>query len=175
MTSVHLAADYDDGVVVFLNGQEIWRSPEIPAGPLTWNTLIQQHESSNGAVPDLPLMDLSTIAQPLVQTGTNRLAVALWNVGSTSSDLVVVPQLVLNKSLNLTRAPYLQQVRPEGITLRWRTDIPTDSRVRFGTSAGVLDQTELVTGSRTEHSVTQPTWKLGSAAFSLISHSGRAM
>lgn len=32
----------------------------------------------------------------------------------------------------IVRGPYLQSVTPTGITVRWRTDLPTDSRVRFG-------------------------------------------
>ncbi|MBO0929444.1 metallophosphoesterase [Fibrella aquatilis] len=32
----------------------------------------------------------------------------------------------------ITRGPYLQRVTPTGITVRWRTDVPTDSRVRYG-------------------------------------------
>ncbi len=36
----------------------------------------------------------------------------------------------------LTRGPYLQQVTSESIIIRWRTDIPTASRVDFGSSLG---------------------------------------
>lgn len=38
----------------------------------------------------------------------------------------------------LTRNPYLQLSTPSSITIRWHTDIPTDSRVRFGASVGNL-------------------------------------
>lgn len=33
----------------------------------------------------------------------------------------------------LVRGPYLQAVTPDAITIRWRTDVPTDSRVNYGT------------------------------------------
>ena len=53
----------------------------------------------------------------------------------------------------ITRGPYLQQVTDDGVIVRWRTDIATDSYVRYGTSEGSLLQTASVGGSRTEHSV----------------------
>lgn len=36
----------------------------------------------------------------------------------------------------LVRGPYLQMVNSRGATLRWRTDIPTDTRLEVGTSHG---------------------------------------
>jgi hypothetical protein len=41
----------------------------------------------------------------------------------------------------------------DGIILRWRTDVATDSVVRYGTSAGNLNSTVSVAGSRIEHEV----------------------
>ncbi len=42
----------------------------------------------------------------------------------------------------IVREPYLQLVTPDSITVVWRTDLasPTDSRVQYGVSEGVLDQ-----------------------------------
>ncbi|GAB3703385.1 hypothetical protein GCM10027592_33310 [Spirosoma flavus] len=54
----------------------------------------------------------------------------------------------------LTRSPYLQTVTPTGITIRWRTDQPTDSRVRFGSSLGQLNQQTTNSAVTTEHIVT---------------------
>jgi M6 family metalloprotease-like protein len=53
----------------------------------------------------------------------------------------------------LTRGPYLQMQTDDGMTIRWRTDIATDSVVRYGTSVGNLNNTATVAGSRTEHEV----------------------
>lgn len=41
---------------------------------------------------------------------------------------------------SLTRPPYLQNATHEAITLKWRTDSLTDSRVRFGNAPGSLNQ-----------------------------------
>ena len=53
------------------------------------------------------------------------------------------------------RGPYLQQPTTSGMTIRWRTDVPTDSRVQFFASSDstkVFNQTN--NGPTTEHSVT---------------------
>lgn len=54
----------------------------------------------------------------------------------------------------LIRGPYLQIGTPESIVVRWRTDVPEDSRVRYGTSVGsltgVVDDASMVT----DHEVT---------------------
>ncbi|MDX1459678.1 MAG: PKD domain-containing protein [Xanthomonadales bacterium] len=53
----------------------------------------------------------------------------------------------------LVRGPYLQMQTDDGITVRWRTDIATDSVVRYGPAADNLNQSVTVGGSRTEHEV----------------------
>ncbi len=50
----------------------------------------------------------------------------------------------------ITRGPYLQRVTPTGITVRWRTDVATDSRVRYGAN---LSQQAVDNRLTTEHSV----------------------
>lgn len=56
-------------------------------------------------------------------------------------------------SASLTRGPYLQMQTDDGIIVRWRTDLATDSVVRYGATPGNLDQIVTVAGSRTEHEV----------------------
>jgi acid phosphatase type 7 len=51
---------------------------------------------------------------------------------------------------SITRGPYLQNVTPTSIIVRWRTDVPTDSRVRFGAD---LSQQAIDSQSTTEHTV----------------------
>ena len=53
----------------------------------------------------------------------------------------------------VTRGPYLQIGTATSIIVRWRTDIATDSRVRFGTSAGSLTSTAGDATVTTEHEV----------------------
>jgi hypothetical protein len=91
---VLLGFDYDDGVVAWVNGSEVYRSPQMPQdGALTWNTVLNgQHESSNGDEPDYgELVDITDAT--LLHDGPNVLAVGIWNSNPASSDLVLVPRL----------------------------------------------------------------------------------
>jgi hypothetical protein len=53
----------------------------------------------------------------------------------------------------VVRGPYLQVGTPDSIVIRWRTDVPTDSCVRFGTAAGQLDKEVKTKWKTTEHIV----------------------
>ncbi len=53
--------------------------------------------------------------------------------------------------VSVTRGAYLQQASPSSIFIRWRTNIPADSRVRFGTSVTNLNQTVSNATLKTEH------------------------
>ena len=54
----------------------------------------------------------------------------------------------------ITRSPYLQLGTPSSVVVRWRTDIATGGRVRYGTDAGAL--TNIVDDglNSTDHAVT---------------------
>lgn len=53
----------------------------------------------------------------------------------------------------VTRGPYLQMATPSGISIRWRTDTATNSRVKLGTVQGSLTTIVDEPGTRTEHEV----------------------
>ena len=154
VTRLSVGADYDDGVVLWLNGQEIHRSAQMPAGPLSWNTMPTDHESSNGLDPSYePILDISASGIPLLHNGSNVLAVGVWNTGATSTDLVVVPLLVGDRATGITRGPYLQLLTQTGVRVRWRTSTAQDSRVAYGTAIGALTQTVTDPTPTTEHEV----------------------
>ena len=54
----------------------------------------------------------------------------------------------------ITRGPYLQSGSPSNITVRWRTDQATNSRVRYGVSPGSLNLNADTPALSTEHDVT---------------------
>jgi hypothetical protein len=56
----------------------------------------------------------------------------------------------------IVRGPYLQIKTPTNVIVRWRTDVPTDSRVQFGISATNLDRLVEMSGSRTNHELLLP-------------------
>ena len=151
--SLMLGVDYDDGCVAYLNGTEIYRSPEMPTGGLTWDSVPALHESSNGTIPIYDYLDLTTTGIPLLVNGTNVLATAVWNVSASSTDAVLVARLLSNLEADLIRGPYLQKGTPDSIVVRWRTAAPTSSRVVYGTQPGSLTQTVEDPVLVTEHEI----------------------
>ena len=95
VNNVFLGVDYDDGFIAWINGQEIFRSREMPFSSPEWNTNVNLHEASNGLVPNYqPVRDVTQSALPTLVQGQNLLAIGVWNSGApTSSDLVIVPRL----------------------------------------------------------------------------------
>jgi acid phosphatase type 7 len=53
----------------------------------------------------------------------------------------------------LERGPYLQMGTPTSVIIRWRTDVNTDSRVRYGTDVNNLNRNVIDTIQTTEHEV----------------------
>ena len=53
----------------------------------------------------------------------------------------------------LKRGPYLQMGKPTGITVRWRTDVSTNSRVQYGLTPGNLNQQANNSSQTTEHEI----------------------
>jgi len=136
--NLYLGVDYDDGWALWINGTEVARSPNMPGGALNWDSAAGVHESSNAAAPAYEWFDVSTAALPVLRNGNNVVALGVWNSGVGSSALVLAPTLVLDKTPQLTRAPYLQRGTYDTVVLHWRTDLPTDSEVLCGTTQGSL-------------------------------------
>jgi hypothetical protein len=62
----------------------------------------------------------------------------------TRASLLAAAALVAAQTasaVTLTRGPYLNTPTPNGITIRWRTDVPTSSRVKVGPAPGSLTST----------------------------------
>lgn len=53
----------------------------------------------------------------------------------------------------VVRGPYLQLQTDTGMTIHWRSDVATDSVVRYGTTPGSLGQAVTVPGLTTQHAV----------------------
>ena len=51
----------------------------------------------------------------------------------------------------LTRGPYLQSGKQDSITIRWRTDIPCDTKITWGTVFGTYPNLLTDATSTTEH------------------------
>jgi hypothetical protein len=125
---IWLGADYDDGIIAWINGFEVYRSNEMPATAFDWNSSATLHESSNGDDPDYgELIDISTRGLGRLHNGTNVLAIGVWNHRPTippSDDLVLVPKLVINRQPDMT---YLDNSVDPEIGLAWKDELFDDS------------------------------------------------
>jgi hypothetical protein len=134
-----VGADYDDAFAVWINGTEVFRSPELRAADPGWFEKTAMHESSNGAMPDvLPATDITAAALPALRPGPNLIAIAVWNASPLSDDLVIVPFLSINHPPDIVRGPYLQSGSPTSLVVRWRTNRPSPSEVWLGPASGEL-------------------------------------
>lgn len=144
-----IRAKFDDGIVIWVNGVEAFRN-NIAANP-AYATLATTAIANNGA-------DIYTaiISSAMFNSGNNIIAVEIHQNALTSSDLFFDMELTGLTSITaaLSRGPYLQMGNQTGIMLRWRTDVPTNSRVTWGTVFGTYPNTVDSTALTTEHIVT---------------------
>jgi hypothetical protein len=68
--------------------------------------------------------------------------------------LLIIIQMIAHSSFaQLIRGPYLQAATSGSIVIRWRTDIPADSRVQYGSSSNALDKSVNDPAMVTEHEI----------------------
>jgi hypothetical protein len=97
---------------------------------------------------------LATLTPSLLIGGTNVLAVELHQASRNSTDISFALELSGSQGLTVTRGPYLQMGTPTSVVVRWRTDAPSNSRVRYGTDPANLTDFADHTTVTTEHEVT---------------------
>jgi hypothetical protein len=90
VTNLSFSLLRDDGGVVYLNGTEIFRSPNMPAGPIAFNT------TTMGTAPPDNTVDQATVnsALGLLVAGANVIAVEIHQQAVTSSDISFDFQLI---------------------------------------------------------------------------------
>lgn len=141
----------DDGAVVYVNGAEVWRT-NMPVGAVDYETLA----TSTVSDADESTFFETSIDPAVLQTGTNVIAVEVHQEFRESSDVSFNLQLIASSStpiVGLTRGPYLQLGTPTSMHVRWRTNVPTDSRVQYGTTPGNLNLTADDATATIEHEV----------------------
>lgn len=145
----------DDGVVVYVNGNEVARD-NMPGGAPVHNTLASAAISGAGETTPITF-SLSTCN---FVEGVNTIAVEMHQSDVTSTDLSFNLELVANVgggTPSLSRGPYLQQGTQTSITIRWRTNVACYGRVEVGPSAGTYTTATVdETCPTTEHIVTVP-------------------
>ncbi|MBL0145750.1 MAG: metallophosphoesterase [Chitinophagaceae bacterium] len=139
-------ANFDDAIVVWVNGQEAFRN-NISANP-AYATLSSTSIAGDGAT-----IFTGNVPTSLFNSGNNIIAVEIHQTTATSGDLYFDMELIGVNDVAVTRGPYLQMGGQTGITIRWRTDVPTNSRVTFGNSLGLYPNTVDDAAATTEHIV----------------------
>jgi hypothetical protein len=149
-TNYTLNIKRDDGVVVYINGVEKYRN-NMPTGTITYTTGASTTCSDDGAG-----FQTATLASGSLVTGTNVIAVEMHQVNGSSSDISFDLSLIGNPpggggSATLTRGPYLQSGTPTSVVIRWRSNVATNTTVKYGLSAGSLTSTASNASAVTEH------------------------
>ncbi len=140
----------DDGMVVYLNGREVFRL-NMPAG-----TIDSLMAAIIAPANDSIYKDTTVYVPADLITGTNVVAAEVHQFGSSVDryfDLSIEPA-VSSCSTTLGRQPYLMIGTPTSVVVRWKTSTATNSKVKYGTSVGNLNETAFVSSVDTTHIVT---------------------
>src|SRR5688500_16136254 len=139
----------DDGVVIYVNGTAVVQS-NLSTTNLTYTTFASSL-GDNGVAAQVYTINTSAFVN-----GSNTIAAEVHQANATSSDIAFDMQLEgLTTSVQptLTRGPYMNMATQSSIIIRWRTDLATDSKVSFGTTAGSLTQSVTDNTQTTDHIV----------------------
>lgn len=125
----------DDGVVVYINGVEVYRN-NMPAGTPLFTT-----GASIACVDDGGTVLTTTLAAGTLTNGNNLVAAEIHQNNGGSSDITFELELLGVTSIppaTLVKGPYLQIGTQNSMVLRWETNIATDTKVAYGTSSVAL-------------------------------------
>lgn len=147
--ALQLSVQRDDGVIVYLNGQEIFRD-NMPGGSVSSSTFAS---SAVGGASETQLLT-APVDPSLLLTGGNILAVEIHQANLTSSDISFDLSLAEPPPPGIVRGPYLQKASAAQTTVCWRTNVATDAVVHYGTDPANLNLTASSPTVGTDHAVT---------------------
>ena len=135
-------------MVVYLNGMEVYKS-NLPPTAVTYTTLAKS-ATDDGSGIETAIIPISAFVD-----GSNIISVEVHQSSLTSSDLTFDLELIAKSGSNpiLMRGPYLQMANETAVTLRWRTDFQSDSKIEVGTVHGTYTQSAINPALVTEHEV----------------------
>jgi len=141
----------DDGIVVYVNNNEVYRS-NMPATAITYTT-----GASTGVSDDGETLQVQTVllASSFFVTGNNTIAVEVHQQVGTSSDVTFNMEILGVPPVPeaLTRGPYLQKLTSSSITIKWNTDQAVKSQVSYGTDSLNLNNTVTDNTNVTSHTL----------------------
>ncbi|MGZ5567507.1 MAG: metallophosphoesterase [Limisphaerales bacterium] len=127
----------DDGALFYLNGKEFYQRIRVSQPPAI--IYYSTGATSEPASGDATEWDVFAVPATNGVVGDNVLAVEVHQIDPSSDDIVFGSALSLADN-SVRRGPYLQFGTPTNIVVRWRTDLPTQSTVRYGTNVAQLTQ-----------------------------------
>jgi acid phosphatase type 7 len=140
----------DDGAIVYLNGAEVYRT-NMSNGNVNYKTKATADAADDGNTPQTTTLPAGSLLE-----GDNVIAVEIHQSATNSSDITFSLELIGNSgqaSATLTRGPYLNMGNESAVTVRWRTNTATDSRIEVGTVHGTYTLSATNPASVTEHEV----------------------
>ena len=105
---------YDDAIVAYLNGTEVFRSAGVPAGQPTWATTATSARPASQVLP-YQTIDL-TGRENLLQTGENLLAIQVLNASATDDTLLINPLLSLSLGSETPQSQFQQWATQQGLS-----------------------------------------------------------
>ncbi len=148
--SLALEAVRDDGMVVYINGTEVWRD-NMDAGAVSYSTFANTVVGGTGEGAWIT----QSLSNVLV-TGSNVIAVEVHQENAGSSDISFDFKLDASAapvSNSVSRGPYLQSGTDTSVIVRWRTDVATDTKVNYGSSLVSLSSSVSDPTLTTEHEI----------------------
>ena len=148
----YLDIDYvrDDGVIIYVNGVEVIRDG-LASGTIGYSDYANQTigGSDEGAWQN------AIVVPTVLHQGQNVIAAEVHQTNATSSDVAFDLRFETLDQVNpsVTRGPYIQNTTDTSAIVRWRTDIPVPSAVKFGTTHGTYTTTVDSTGSTSRHEI----------------------
>ena len=149
--SLDLQAVRDDGIVVYINGVEVWRD-NMPGGSIGHTT----PANSTIAFGAESAWNQVTISSTYLVNGNNVIAVEIHQDSGSSSDISFNFKLSGNLtpiSTSVDRGPYLNIGTSNSMIVKWRTISGTDSKVYYGTSPASLTNVATDAAFVTNHEI----------------------
>ncbi len=149
----YLDIDYvrDDGIIIYVNGEEVVRDG-LAAGTIGFSDYANQ--TIGGA--DEGAWNRAVVAPSTLHQGQNVIAAEVHQVNGTSSDIGFDLRFETLDQVtpSITRGPYIQNTTDSTVIVRWRTDVPSTSSVKYGTTHGTYSSSVDSSGATSEHSIT---------------------
>ncbi|MEO6916890.1 MAG: metallophosphoesterase family protein, partial [Chitinophagaceae bacterium] len=141
----------DNGAVIYINGKEVNRS-HMPQGTIQNGT---QATSSN--VDNANILTSATIGTAAFKEGINDIAVEVHQNNRQSRSMIFDLEMIGVSGKNppqIVRGPLMQVLTTDGVTIKWKTNLPSTSAIRFGIAENMLTGSVSDNALVTDHELT---------------------